>query len=66
MATLAEFERDLLLHRVKSGLAAPKARGKRLWRVEGQFPSDRRAPKVLRMLADGRSYREIARDLHLS
>ena len=66
MATLAEFERDLLRERVRSGLAAAKARGKRLGRAKGQCPSDRHAPKVLRMLADGRSYREIARDLHLS
>ena len=66
MATLAEFERDLLRERVKSGLAAAKARGKRLGRAEGQCPSDRHAPRVLRMIEGGRSYREIARDLHLS
>jgi DNA invertase Pin-like site-specific DNA recombinase len=66
MATLAEFERDLLRERVKSGLAAAKARGKRLGRAEGQCPSDRHAPKVLRMLVAGMGYREIARDLHLS
>ncbi len=66
MATLAEFERDLLRERVKSGLAAAKARGKVLGRATGQFPSDRHAPKVLRLLAAGRSYREVARELDLS
>ena len=66
MATLAEFERDLLRERVKSGLAAAKARGKVLGRATGQCPSDRHAPKVLRLLAAGRSYREVARELDLS
>jgi len=66
MATLAEFERDLLRERVKSGLAAAKARGKRLGRAEGQRPSDRHATKVLRLLAAGRSYRSVARELDLS
>ena len=66
MATLAEFERDLLRERVKSGLAAVKAQGKRLGRANGQRPSDRHAPKALRLLAAGRSYREVARELNLS
>ena len=66
MATLAEFERDLLRERVKSGLAAVKAQGKRLGRAKGQRPSDRHAPKALRLLAAGRSYREVARELNLS
>ena len=66
MAILAEFERDQLRERVKSGLAAAKARGKRLGRAEGQCPSDRHASKVLRLLAAGRSYREVARELDLS
>lgn len=66
MATLAEFERDLLRERVKSGLAAAKARGKMLGRATGQCPSDRHATKVLRLLAAGRSYREVARELDLS
>ena len=36
MAGLAEFERDLIRERVKSGLAAAKARGVVLGRQEGQ------------------------------
>jgi DNA invertase Pin-like site-specific DNA recombinase len=42
MAGLAEFERDLIRERVKSGLAAAKARGVVLGRQLGQRPSDKR------------------------
>ncbi|MFK0166897.1 recombinase family protein [Rhizobium sp. NPDC090279] len=63
----AEFERDLISERVKSGLAAAKARGKRLGRQTGQrLKSDRLAPKVMESIAEGRSYRWIARDLGIS
>lgn len=44
-----------------------KARGKKLGRQKGQRPkSDRLAPKVLALIAEGRSYRWIARDLDIS
>jgi DNA invertase Pin-like site-specific DNA recombinase len=66
MAGLAEFERDLIRERVKSGLAAAKARGVRLGRQHGQRPSDKKAKKVLRLHAQGLSYRLIARNLGLS
>ncbi|MCP4934410.1 MAG: recombinase family protein [bacterium] len=67
LAGIAQFERDLLSERVKSGLAAAKARGKKLGRQTGQRPkSDRLAPKVLKAVMDGRSYRWIARDLGIS
>ena len=67
LAGIAQFERDLISERVKSGLAAAKARGKRLGRQAGHRPkSDRLAPKVLRAVGDGRSYRWIARDLGIS
>src|SRR6478609_11996915 len=49
MAGLAEFERDLIRERVKSGLAAAKARGVVLGRKEGQRPSDKKAKKVLKL-----------------
>jgi len=67
LAGIAQFERDLLSERVKSGLAAAKARGKKLGRQKGQRPkSDKLAPKVLEFVENGRSYRWIARDLGIS
>jgi putative DNA-invertase from lambdoid prophage Rac len=45
MASLAEFERDLVRERVCS---------------------ERYAPKVLQMVSEGHSYRQIAHELHLS
>ncbi len=67
LAGIAQFERDLLSERVKSGLAAARARGKKLGRQPGQRPkSDKLASKVLQAVEDGRSYRWIDRDLGIS
>ena len=67
MASLAEFERDLVRERVRSGLAAAKAKGKQLGRKPGQrAKADKYAPQVLQMVAEGHSYRQIAHELHLS
>ena len=67
LAGIAEFERDLLRERVRSGLAAARARGRVLGRQTGQRPkSDRLAPKVLALVEAGRSYRLIGRELGLS
>lgn len=67
LAGIAQFERDLLSERVKSGLAAAKARGKKLGRQKGQRPkADKLAPTVIKAVADGRSYRWIAHDLGIS
>jgi len=67
LAGLAEFERDLIRERVKSGLASARARGKKLGRQPGQRPkSDRLGPQVVALVAAGRSYRWIARDLGIS
>jgi DNA invertase Pin-like site-specific DNA recombinase len=67
IAGIAEFERDLMGERIKSGLAAAKARGRRLGRQAGQRPkSDRLGPRVLALAAQGRSYRLIGRELGLS
>ena len=66
MAGLAEFERDLIRDRVKSGLAAARAHGIVLGRQEGQRPSDKKAKKVLAQHRQGLSYRLIGRNLGLS
>lgn len=67
LAGIAQFEHDLLSERVKSGLAAARACGKKLGRQPRQRPkSDKLAPKVLQAIEDGRSYRWIARDLGIS
>lgn len=67
MSSLAEFERDLLRERVRSGLAAAKARGKELGRKRGERPkSDKLAAKVLELFNEGFSYRHIAGEVLLS
>jgi len=66
MAGLAEFERDLIRERVKSGLSAAKARGVALGRQVGQRPSDKKAKKVLQLHKEGLSYRLIGRNVGLS
>src|ERR1700693_1760643 len=58
---------QLIQERIRSGIAAAKARGKRLGRQPGQRPkSDRLAPKVLTLIRQGRSYRLVGRELGLS
>ncbi len=67
MASLAEFEHDLLRERVRSGIAAAKARGQTFGRKPGHRPkSDKLAPEVLRMIEEGCSQRRIAKELNLS
>ena len=66
MAGLAEFERDLIRERVKSGLAAARGRGVKLGRQPGQRPGDKKAKRVLELHRGGLSYRLIGRNLGLS
>jgi putative DNA-invertase from lambdoid prophage Rac len=65
MAGLAEFERDLFRDRVKSGLAAAKARGVKLGRQVGQRPR-KEGQAGARHASDGLSYRLIARNVGMS
>ena len=61
-ASIAEFERELIRERVRSGLAAARARGKRIGRprkiVDGA--------KIARLRASGTSWRAIADRLGVS
>lgn len=67
LAGVAQFERETIGERVRSGLAAARARGKTLGRQTGQRPtSDRLTPKILALRAEGRSYRWIARELQIN
>ncbi len=66
MASLAEFERDLIRERIRSGIAAAKARGQIFGRRPGQYiKSEKLTPKVLRMIRAGESYRAIATALKI-
>ena len=68
MAGLAEFERDLIRDRVRSGLTNARAQGKKLGRQHGQRPKrvTELEPKVLQLVENGSSYREIASQLKIS
>ena len=67
MSALAEFERDLTIERIKSGLASAKARGKTLGRPTGRkTKATRLSTKILAMVGEGQSYRQIAKELKIS
>ena len=66
MASLAEFERDLLRERIRSGIAAAHARGVKSGRRPGQrVKADKFVSQVLQLVSEGHSYRSIAKELHL-
>lgn len=66
MAALAEFGRDSLRERVRSGIAAAQKRGVVFGRRPGhQMKADRFAP-VLKLVSQCQSYREISHRLGLS
>ena len=60
-ASIAEFERELIRDRVRSGLALAKSRGRKLGRP--RIPVD--ASKVAFLRAQGRSWASIAEELGL-
>jgi len=67
MSGLAEFERDLLRERVRSGIKAAQDRGVIFGRRSGQrIKSDKFTTKVLSLVEEGKSYRQIAKILGLS
>jgi DNA invertase Pin-like site-specific DNA recombinase len=67
MSSLAEFEHDLLRERVRSGIAAAKARGQTFGSKAGFRPSDKHSAEVIRLSKhEGMSQREIAARLGIS
>jgi DNA invertase Pin-like site-specific DNA recombinase len=63
LAAIAEFERELIRERVKAGMAAAKAKGKRVGRRRISVAKQNRAR---RLRADGWPYRRIANELGVS
>jgi len=61
-AAIAEFERELIRQRVKSGLAAARANGKRLGRPRVYAPAD----KIAALRATGTPWGKICASLNLS
>jgi putative DNA-invertase from lambdoid prophage Rac len=58
-ATIAEFERELIRDRVRSGIASARAKGKRLGRPRSDFDIS----KAQKLRADGCSWRQVAEQL---
>lgn len=61
-ASIAEFERELIRDRVKSGIAAARSKGKRLGRPRVEVD----AAKIASLRASGRSWPQIAAELGVS
>lgn len=61
-ASIAEFERELIRDRVKSGIAAARSKGKRLGRPIVRVD----AARIAALRAQGRSWREICGETGLS
>ena len=61
-ASIAEFERELIRGRVRSGMAAAKARGKKLGRPRVAADCN----KVKRLRASGKSWSEVCKETGLS
>src|SRR5690242_4029645 len=61
-ATIAEFERELIRDRVRSGLASARAKGKRL----GRPRADVNAAQISRLHDSGASWRTVAQQLGIS
>lgn len=66
LSGISQFERDLIAERTKSGLAAARARGKKLGREVGFSPVAHKAGVVRQLRESGKSIRWIARDQQLS
>ena len=65
---LAEFERDLIKERVRSGMAVAKLRGQKFGRQPGYIQAQvrQKESKVLELLRQGLPHRKVAEELGLS
>jgi DNA invertase Pin-like site-specific DNA recombinase len=63
LAAIAEFEREMIRERVGSGMAAAKAKGKRIGRRRIPMAKQNR---VRRLRSEGMSFRKIAAELGIS
>jgi DNA invertase Pin-like site-specific DNA recombinase len=59
VSAMAEFERSILIERTKSGMSAARRRGSRIGRPPARIDLDR----VAELRAEGRTLREVAREL---
>lgn len=63
LGSVAQFEREMMLERQKEGIAKAKADGK----YRGRKPTARnKQPEIRRLLNEGLSKREVARELSIS
>lgn len=65
LASISEFERDLLRERIKSGVAHARSKGTKSGKAIGRPRFDKTA-LVERLLDEGKSIRWIASDLGIS
>ncbi len=65
LASISEFERDLLRERIKSGMAHARSKGTKTGRAIGR-PSFDRSVAVQRLLSQGMSVRGVAAELGIS
>lgn len=66
LSVLAQFERDLIAERTKSGLATARANGKVLGRPSGNRTDDKHRAAVNELKELGFNYRDIAEKLKIS
>jgi DNA invertase Pin-like site-specific DNA recombinase len=62
LASISEFERDVIKDRVLAGLKRAKAQGVRLGRPRAVVD----VPRAQAMLAEGQSLRQVAKALHVA
>lgn len=68
LAAVAEMERDILIERTRAGLARVKAQGSKSGKPLGRpkVTDDDKAASIRRMLAEGQSVAQVARDQGVS